>query len=252
MSKYVNDFGNLDLSLVSLRDLLPTASLYPGLIASDESLPSSISSEIEGAGPDSLSSDTEVGSVLTIFQRQRDNTSNSVVFFDTSNLFYGGRIHPTSLEIIDSAMTGSGGKVSITLRDNGYGGLYRADSLTEHAKWAGAGTALYEEGIAVVKSPLIFMMGKDQFEISMRGERQVHVMEIAVPCPAGQINSSSNPTFMPLTASDDPDERSVGPVIITGINLHDDNLNVVARAVLAQPVIKRDEDRYLFRMKMDW
>jgi hypothetical protein len=252
MSKYVNDFGNLDLSLVTLRDLLPTASLYPGLIASDDSLPSSISSEIEGAGPDSLSSDTEVGSVLTIFQRQRDNTSNSVVFFDTSNLFYGGRIHPTSLEIIDSAMTGSGGKVSITLRDNGYGGLYRADALTAHAKWAGAGTVLYEEGIAVVKSPLIFMMGKDQFEISMRGERQVHVMEIAVPCPAGQINSSSNPTFMPLTASDDPDERSVGPVIITGINLHDDNLNVVARAVLAQPVIKRDEDRYLFRMKMDW
>ena len=252
MSKYVNDFGNLDLSLVSLRDLLPTASLYPGLIASDSSLPSSISSEIEGAGPDSLSSDSEVGSVLTIFQRQRDNTSNSVVFFDTSNLFYGGRIHPTSLEIIDPAMTGSGGKVSITLRDNGYGGLYRADALTAHAKWAGVGTALYEEGIAVVKSPLVFMMGKDQFEISMRGERQVHVMEIAVPCPAGQINSSSNPTFMPLTASDDPDERSVGPVIITGINLHDDNLNVVARVVLAQPVIKRDEDRYLFRMKVDW
>ena len=57
---------------------------------------------------------------------------------------------------------------------------------------------------------------------------------------------------MSLTASNDPDERSVGPVIITGINLHDDNLNVVARAVLAQPVVKRDEDRYLFRMKMDW
>ncbi len=252
MSKYVNDLDNLDLSLVSLRNLLPTASLYQGLIASDSTLPSSISGEIEGAGPDNLSSESAVGSVLSIFQRQRDNTSNSVVFFDTSNLFYGGRIHPTSLEIVDSAMTGSGGKVKITLRDNGYGGLYRADSLTPHAKWAGTGTVLYEEGIAVVKSPLIFMMGKDQFEISMRGERQVHVMEIAVPCPAGQINSSSNPTFMSLTASNDPDERSVGPVIITGINLHDDNLNVVARAVLAQPVVKRDEDRYLFRMKMDW
>jgi hypothetical protein len=57
---------------------------------------------------------------------------------------------------------------------------------------------------------------------------------------------------MALTASDDPNERSIGPVIITGINLHDDNLNVVARAVLAQPIIKRSEDRYLFRIKMDW
>jgi hypothetical protein len=77
-------------------------------------------------------------------------------------------------------------------------------------------------------------------------------MEIAVPCPAGQINSSSNPTFTALTASAEPDEASVGPVIITGINLHDDNLNVVARVALAQPIVKRSEDRYLFRIKMDW
>ena len=98
----------------------------------------------------------------------------------------------------------------------------------------------------------MFLFGKDQFDISMRGERSVHVMEIAVPCPAGQINSSSNPTFMALTASSDPDETSVGPVIITGVNLHDDNLNVVARAVLAQPIVKRSEDRYLFRVKVDW
>ena len=149
-------------------------------------------------------------------------------------------------------MTGSGGQVKMTLHDNGYGGLFRADALTPHAKWAGVGTVLYEEGLAVIKSPLIFLFGKDQFEISMRGERQVHVMEITVPCPAGQINSSSNPTFKSLIASDDPDERSVGPVIITGINLHDDNLNVVARVALAQPIIKRSEDRYLFRIKMDW
>ena len=252
MSKFVNDLGNLDLSLVSLNNLIPTSSLYPGLIASGDDLPSSISSEIEGVGPDNLSSENQSGAVLTIFQRQRDGSSNSVTFFDTSNLFYGGRIHPTSLEISDPSFTGSNGTFAVTLRDNGRGGLYRANSLTKHAQWAGVGTALYDEGIAVIKSPLIFLFGKDQFNVSMRGERSVHVMEIAVPCPAGQINSSSNPTFMPLTASDDPDETSVGPVIITGVNLHDDNLNVVARAVLAQPIVKRSEDKYLFRMKVDW
>ena len=252
MSKFVNDLGNLDLSLVNLNNLIPTSSLYPGLIASGDDLPSSISNQIEGAGPDNLNSENQTGAVLTIFQRQRDSSSNSVTFFDTSNLFYGGRIHPTSLEISDPSFTGSDGTFGITLRDNGRGGLYRADSLTKHAKWAGAGAVLYDEGIAVIKSPLIFLFGKDQFNVSMRGERSVHVMEIAVPCPAGQINSSSNPTFMALTASDDPDETSVGPVIITGVNLHDDNLNVVARAVLAQPIVKRSEDKYLFRMKVDW
>ena len=252
LSKYVNDFNNLNLSLVSLNNLLPASALYPGLIASDAGIPSNISQELEGAGPDNLQSGSAGGSVLSIYQRQRDNSSNSVVFFDTSNLFYGGRIHPTSLELIDASMTGSEGKVKMTLRDNGLGGIYRADALTPHATWAGVGTVLYDEGLSIIKSPLIYLFGKDQFEISMRGERQVHVMEISVPCPAGQINSSSNPTFMPLTASDDPDERSVGPVIITGINLHDDNLNVVARVSLAQPIVKRSEDRYLFRVKMDW
>ena len=252
LSKHVNDFGNLDLSLVSLNNLLPTSSLYPGLIASDAGIPSSISRELEGAGPDNLSSESSSGDVLSISHRQRDNSSNSIVFFDTSNLFYGGRIHPKSLEIIDSAMTGSRGTVKMTLQDNGVGGIYRADALTPHATWAGVGTVLYDEGISIIKSPLIYLFGKDQFEISMRGERQVHVTEITIPCPAGQINSSSNPTFMPLTASDDPDERSVGPVIITGVNLHDDNLNVVARVSLAQPIVKRSEDRYLFRVKMDW
>ena len=252
-SKFVNDFGNLDLSLVTLNDLLPTSSLYPGLIATDDDLPSSIMSEIEGAGPDSLNSENgEVGAVLSIFQRQRDNSSNEITFFDTSNLFYGGRIHPTSLEVSDPGMTGSDGVVKITLRDNGSGGIYRADSLTPHAKWSGLGTILYDEGLAIIKSPLIFLLGKDAFEISMRGERQVHVMEVAIPCPAGQVNSSSNPTFSSFVASDDPNESSVGPVIVTGLNLHDNNLNVVARVTLAQPIIKRTEDRYLFRVKMDW
>jgi hypothetical protein len=252
MSKFINDFGNLILDSITLNNLLSTASLYPGLIASDAGIPSSISSLIEGSQPESLNSNSTSGDVLSIFQRQRDNTSNSVVFFDTSNLFYGGRIHPTSFEISDSNMTGSGGKVQVTLRDNGLGGLYRADALTPHPKWSGVGTILYDEGIAVVKSPLVFMIGKDQFDVTMKGERKVHVMEIAIPCPAGMVNSSSNPTFMALTASDDPNETSVGPVIITGLNLHDDNMNVVARVSLAQPIIKREEDKYLFRVKMDW
>lgn len=252
LSKFTNDFGNLLLDSISLNDLLPTSSLYPGLIPSDSGVPSSISELLEGSIPESLNSISTSGDVLSIFQRQRDNTSNSVVFFDTSNLFYGGRVHPTSFSVTDTNLTGSGGKVQITLCDNGQGGLYRADSLTPHPKWAGVGTILYDEGIAVVKSPLIFMFGKDQFDITLRGERKVHVMEIAIPCPAGMVNSSSNPTFMALTASDDLNETSVGPVIITGLNLHDDNMNVVARVALAQPIIKREEDRYLFRVKMDW
>ena len=66
------------------------------------------------------------------------------------------------------------------------------------------------------------------------------------------LEASVRVAIQPLTASDIPSEASVGPVIITGINFHDDNLNVVARSQLAQPIVKRSEDRFLFRTKIDW
>ena len=39
---------------------------------------------------------------------------------------------------------------------------------------------------------------------------------------------------------------------ICEILLHDNNLNIVGRAVLAQPVVKKLTDKYLFRIKMDY
>ena len=232
--RFVNDFGALDLSLVSLREVIPTASLP---LAAE---PATYAAPHAGVA------------IPGRYSRTGDNSSDAVVIFDSSNLFYGSRIHPGSLTLVDPDLTGSNGKIGITLKDNGFGGLYRADALTSHATWAGVGTVLYDEGIAVIKSPMLAQFGTSSFSMEMRGERPVHVMQIAVPCPAGQVNSSSNPSFQPLTASDDPSETSVGPVIITGINFHDDNLNVVARSQLAQPIVKRSEDRFLFRTKIDW
>ena len=232
--RFVNDFGALDLSLVSLRDVIPTASLP---IATE---PATYAAPHAGVA------------IPGRYSRTGDNSSDAVVIFDSSNLFYGSRIHPGSLTLVDPDLTGSNGKIGITLKDNGFGGLYRADALTPHATWAGVGTVLYDEGITVIKSPMLAQFGTSSFSMEMRGERPVHVMQIAVPCPASQVNSSSNPSFQPLTASDDPSETSVGPVIITGINFHDDNLNVVARSQLAQPIVKRSEDRFLFRTKIDW
>jgi hypothetical protein len=40
-------------------------------------------------------------------------------------------------------------------------------------------------------------------------------------------------------------------VYITGINIHDDNFNVIMRANLAQPVLKRPDEEFLFRIRYD-
>ena len=254
--KYTNDFGITDLSSISLTDMvnkddsLTFASMYAvdrnvtGSLTGNLIVPILENSTIEpGVG---------AGQYLTILQRTGDNSSNEVSFFDVSNMFYGDRIKPGSVTLTDLSVTGSAGRVSIKLKDDGYGNLYRADSLTPHAKWASVGNVLYEEGILVVKSPNIPMFGVNSWEISFEGERNIHVYEVNVPAPKGLVNSSTNPTFQPMLPSDYPSETASSFVYVTGIQLHDENLNVVGRANLAQPVIKRDGDRIVFRLRMDY
>ena len=87
-----------------------------------------------------------------------------------------------------------------------------------------------------------------QFE----GEHNIHVLEVNIPCPKGLANSSSNPNWKPYSPTDTDTENADQFTYITGINLHDENFNVIARANLAQPTVKRDTDGYLFRMRIDF
>lgn len=245
--RYTNDLGNLDLSIISLSDMVPTGSLYTGL---GNIQSGAIFSGIAGASPESIG--VAPGEVLTIFQRTRDPSSNEVVFFDISNLFYGLRIIPGSLSVRDISLSGSNGKLSVVVKDNGFGGLYRADCATQHATWNNVGDIFYNEGIAVIKNPSLIFFGKDYFRVDMTGEQNVHIMRINTLARAGEINSSSNPTFEMLSASLLAHETDAKFVYIDTINFHDDNLNVVMKTKLAQPIIKRVSDRYMFKTRYDF
>ena len=86
----------------------------------------------------------------------------------------------------------------------------------------------------------------------MQGVHNIHIMEIMVPCGASLVNSSSNPNFKPLKASLFASDEDTDFVYITGLNFHDENLNIVARTNLAQPVVKRSADSIAFRVKVDF
>lgn len=246
--RYVNDLGNIDLSLISINNLFPTASALPGLGILDP-ITSSILSAIVGASPENPS--LVPGDIYTVFQRTLDPSSNEVVFFDVSNMFYGNRIYPKSLILTDSSITGTAGRVGITLRDNGYGGLYRADCLTPQATWNNVGDVFYNEGIVVVKTPGLHF-GRDQFSIEFKGEQNIHIMRLNVIARSGEINSSSNPTFIPISASNLAHETDAEFVYLTGLNIHDEDLNVIMKTRFAQPVIKRNSDRYLVKIRVDF
>ena len=84
-------------------------------------------------------------------------------------------------------------------------------------------------------------------------------MIINVPVGTAQFNSSSNPAyhsiingFTTVSASLNVNDIDKEFVYITGINLHDNNYNVVAKANLSQPIKKRLTDTYMFRLKLDF
>ena len=83
LSLFVTDDGRESISSVNLSVLLPTASVGEGLLGAES--PGSISEALQGATPDDPS--VPAGSILTIYNRTRDPSSNEVSIFDASNLF---------------------------------------------------------------------------------------------------------------------------------------------------------------------
>jgi hypothetical protein len=253
VDKFVDDAGYLDYSLITLRDMVSTGSsselsieTAPGEEESD------IAEELHGGAWETQKDDPATAYELTVVQRTKDGSSNEVYFFDASNLFYGNRIIPGTFMITDSALTGSAGAVGIKIRDDGQGNLYRADCLSLHAKWNSVGNILYDEGIAVIKSPNIPLIGQDQFEISFKGLHNVHTYEVNIMLSPNLFTSSSNPTFVGGRGDEYANSADPNYVAFNSILLHDDNLNIITRSNLARPVLKKLGDKYMIRIKIDY
>ena len=279
-TKFVDSLGNENYSLITLDNLVADTSKLFG-----SSLFSSTKTELEasefidfqvGSTPEApLSSPgpamlnfaklsnsavnagtylqgVQAGAPLTIYQRTLDPSSNQVVFFDVSNILYGMQIHPGSLTIRDNSLSGSFGRVGISLCDDGNGNIYRADSNTPKATWNSVGNVFYAEGIIVIKSPHLCLFGKDSFEVEFKGEQNVHVLGIDILADVNMAFSSSNPSYKQLSPSgyaNDPDKDFT---YISNIYLHDNNYNVIGKATLAQPFLKRRGDKVMFRIKFDF
>ena len=254
--RFKNDFGNIDYSLIGLNSMVETGSvgnnlnLVFGRVPDGQENPGSLLTPLAPATPEDPG--VSPGNILSILQRQHDPSSNEVVLFDVSNMFYGDRIQPGTFIIEDLAVSGSDGRMTFKLKDNGRGNLYRADALSTHAKWSSVGNVLYDEGIIVIKTPHMPFFGKDSFKVTFDGKRSVYVLEVTVTAEQSQFNSSNNPTYKELAPSDYPSELADKFTYLTAITLHDNNLNVIGRAHLAQPVIKRDDDRLVFKLRMDY
>jgi len=249
--KFVDFYGTRNLQLVSLKDMV-NFQFAPAFTSTGELEPGSTFKELLVADPENIDPGVSPGNILTVLQRTRDNSSNEIAIFDISNMFYGDRIKPGTLVLTDNSITGSAGKMSITVKDNGLGSIHRADTNTAVANWANIGNVLYEEGLIVIKTPHIPFFGKDGFTISFEGDRTVYVLEILVPAERTSLDASTNPSYKPLKPTDYDSELAEKFSYLTGMQLHDDNLNVIMRVNFAQPVVKRVEDRLVVRARLDF
>jgi len=270
MSKFVDDLGTLNLSLISLKNILSTSQTDPtrctylaehdkllGMFVNatnDPNFRHKLRGSTVGAGAKAEEQlNSNVGKILSLYQLTNDPNFNGTVIFDTSDIFYGNSISKNTLTLRNSNyfyLTGS--DFGLTIKDNGHGNLYRADSLTPHAKWNSLGTVLYNEGLIQLVSPHVTFFGENNYTITFDGEHNVHVLRINSIAQSGMLNSSSNPSYMNVPASNSVNDRDESFVYITGINFHDENLNVVAKAQLAQPILKQTADSYLIKTKIDF
>lgn len=247
---YKNDLDNTVLGMVTLRDIM-TGSLVPFSTQTS----GSIVDELFGVGPEPVKLVETPTDDFTIFNRLKDGDSNQVVVFDISNLFYGKQILPGSLTLRDTAISGSDGALAISLKDDGIGNLYRADATGgTHATWASVGNVFYDEGLVLIKNPQLYFFGSEGFELDFKGMHNLHVMTVNCYARSQHLVSSSNPTYDPTLLADEElantsDQRFV---YITGLNIHDENLNVIGRSHLAQPIMKKTGEKMLFKWKIDF
>lgn len=265
-----SSFSFIDLSKTVLIDFTPATvgtTGYPIVMSDEDIKEGGLNQKIGGSDlgqegamfelaigptPESPFTQYSITSYLSVPTRLRKTYSNQMTVFDISNLYYGNRIAPGSFEIFDNSVTGSGGIVKIKLKDNENGSLYRADCLTKHATWNNVGDIYYDEGLVLIKSPHMSYYCKDRTEISLTGEQNLHTLVLNIPVDSGMVNSSSNPSFKSIPPSDNVNDEGKETTYITGVNIHDNNFNIIMKAQFAQPIIKSDDDDFIIRLKQDF
>tara|TARA_B100000927_G_scaffold272078_1_gene249452 strand:+ start:4576 stop:7530 length:2955 start_codon:yes stop_codon:yes gene_type:complete len=183
----------------------------------------------------------------------RDFDSMFINIFDISSKMYNKKINKNKFTISDNNLNTTNSNVSIELKDNSNGGLYRSNCLSKVADWNYVGHLFYKEGIVSLNRPDLYYFGESDFECSFNSDFSLYVHEVNIPADIGLFDNSENDTYNEDLRHDESAFNSEESfVYITDINLHDENLNVIARAKLARPAPKKKSDSILFRLKMDY
>lgn len=208
---------------------------------------------LDGSGQENVASINYYQYNMPLYVTDYDETNYDTVLFSISSQLVNKGIKKQTLEIKDVDLYGSGGKLKCTLKDNNFGQIYRSNCLTKVAKWNCIGNILYSEGFVNINHPGLYNFGFSNFKISFESSTNIYTHELNIPAYSGQFNVSNNSSYIEdLRLDNSSFNLDEDFVYITDINIHDENLNVLAKARLARPFGKKNSDNVLFRLKMDY
>ena len=125
--------------------------------------------------------------------------------------------------------------------------------MTKKAEWNYAGHVLYKEGFVTILHPGLENFSKTNYKLDFKVNTNLNVYELNLPSKAGETNLSKNKSYINnLKVDNTAFNADEDFVYITDIDIHDENLNVIASAKLAKPFAKKNTDNVLFRLKMDY
>lgn len=158
-------------------------------------------------------------------------------------LYYGSKINPGSfsLETKDS----SGKSIKIVDKENK---LYISNSKNGSK----VGYISYDKGIIVIYHPFLSCIAMSEFTCKFEGSKSMYVKQYDIKLGKSEGIISNNVSWKPMTPSSNANDQLEEIVIVSDIYLHDNNLNVLAKAKLANPIIKRKNDSFMFRIKLDF
>lgn len=182
----------------------------------------------------------------------KETDNQFITIFNISNKLFNKKIKKNTFKLSDNNFVTSNNKVSINLKDNN-GILYRSDCLTKVADWNYVGHIFYSEGVVQINNPISVYFGFNDFESEFLYETSLYVNQIDIPVDRNLFNKSSNKSYDETLRHDasmlNSDESFV---YITDIHLHDENYNIIAKAKAARPIPKKQSDRFLIKLKMDY
>ena len=110
----------------------------------------------------------------------------------------------------------------------------------------------YEDGLICIFSPLLATACLDNFSIAFDGEKDLNVMQFDLQMGKRSGTVSSNKSFQALYPSSEANDNEKGVIGVSDVYIHDENLNILAKAKLANPILKRANDSFLFRLRLDF